>query len=184
MSQPTIYCLGFLFTDERDAVVLIEKQRPDWQRGKWNGIGGHVEEGERPEQAMRREANEEIGARMSLAWEPFAIMDAPAWICYCYRAFDTQAAEEASGDADGGEAVAYCPLAGLATRPLLANLQWLIPLALDSGAKNNPAERLQTSLINYGGCRDLWDLIAADSVPASEYFADLRSRLSHEGTNP
>lgn len=52
------YVLGFAF-DRRGAVALICKARPDWQRGKWNGIGGHVEPGERPKKAMVREFKEE-----------------------------------------------------------------------------------------------------------------------------
>lgn len=51
------YVLGFYLTP--DGVVLIRKIKPAWQFGKWNGIGGSIEEGETPLQAMMREFREE-----------------------------------------------------------------------------------------------------------------------------
>lgn len=54
------YVLGFAF-NRFDQVLLIRKERPDWQRGKMNGIGGKVEKNETHLQAMRREFVEECG---------------------------------------------------------------------------------------------------------------------------
>lgn len=53
------YCLGFLLTDDLKTVILIQKNRPDFQKGKLNGIGGSIEKGETPLQAMIRECKEE-----------------------------------------------------------------------------------------------------------------------------
>lgn len=127
-----VYCLGFLFTEERDAVVLIKKARPDWQRGKFNGIGGHVEAGESPLQAMQREASEEAGIAFAVQWRLFAIMRGADWKCHCFRAFDTPEAEQANGGGDSDEKISYVPLSRLSAKPLLPNLAWLIPLALDA----------------------------------------------------
>lgn len=52
------YVLGFCIDANLD-VLLIRKDRPEWQRGRLNGLGGHVEEGEAPSQAMQREFREE-----------------------------------------------------------------------------------------------------------------------------
>lgn len=52
------YILGFAF-DQFGAVALIEKKRPAWQAGKWNGIGGHREDGETGHQGISREFHEE-----------------------------------------------------------------------------------------------------------------------------
>lgn len=60
MSKITDYVLGFAF-DQYGAVALINKKRPDWQAGKWNGIGGHREPGETGHEAMSREFHEETG---------------------------------------------------------------------------------------------------------------------------
>ena len=42
------YCAGFLFDPEKELVVLIEKQKPAWQKGKLNAVGGKIEQGETP----------------------------------------------------------------------------------------------------------------------------------------
>ena len=42
-------------------VLLIRKNRPDWQAGKLNGVGGKIEPGEFPIEAMVREFQEETG---------------------------------------------------------------------------------------------------------------------------
>ena len=53
------YVLGFAFrSDER--VLLMTKSKPDWQAYRLNGIGGKMEVGEDPLQAMTREAAEEV----------------------------------------------------------------------------------------------------------------------------
>lgn len=57
------FVLGFYIT--RSGAILICKTRPEWQRGKWNGIGGRIEEGETPLQAMVREFEEEAGFKTS-----------------------------------------------------------------------------------------------------------------------
>lgn len=61
------YVLGFIFDSykvgdkqERFVSVLLErKQRPAWQAGKLNGVGGKIELGESPFEAMHRECKEE-----------------------------------------------------------------------------------------------------------------------------
>lgn len=55
------YVLGFMFNEAESKVILIFKNRPAWQAGKLNGIGGKIEEGETPIQAMNREFAEETG---------------------------------------------------------------------------------------------------------------------------
>lgn len=55
------YVMGFVFNTHRNKVLLIEKRRPDWMAGRWNGIGGHIEKGETPYEAIVRECNEETG---------------------------------------------------------------------------------------------------------------------------
>jgi hypothetical protein len=59
----TRYVLGFMVWGS--LVSLIRKKRPKWQAGKLNGVGGHVEEGEPPRNAMAREFFEETGVKTS-----------------------------------------------------------------------------------------------------------------------
>lgn len=53
------YCLGFFFDPEFKEVALIRKLKPEYQKGKLNGIGGSIEELETPHHAMVREFYEE-----------------------------------------------------------------------------------------------------------------------------
>lgn len=54
------YVLGFAFTPD-NRVALIQKRKPAWQAGRWNGIGGKIEGAETPVLAMSREFQEETG---------------------------------------------------------------------------------------------------------------------------
>lgn len=54
-----IYVLGFAFNYVGSKVVLIKKNRPDWQKGRLNGVGGKKEDGETLLKAMVREFKEE-----------------------------------------------------------------------------------------------------------------------------
>lgn len=67
------YVVGFLF-DTSLNVVLIEKIKPEWQAGRLNGIGGHVEEGEDDLEAMIREFKEEAGVIFK-DWELVNILE-------------------------------------------------------------------------------------------------------------
>ncbi len=42
------YVVTFLFTPDLQKVWLIEKQKPEWQKGCLNGIGGKIEDYEAP----------------------------------------------------------------------------------------------------------------------------------------
>jgi 8-oxo-dGTP diphosphatase len=57
----TKYVCGFAFSPNHTLVYLIRKKRPTWQAGKLNGIGGKVNIGESPIQAIVREFKEECG---------------------------------------------------------------------------------------------------------------------------
>ena len=55
------YVVGFAFTKGLKDVALILKNKPANLEGKLNGIGGKIEAGEKPLEAMIREFNEEAG---------------------------------------------------------------------------------------------------------------------------
>mgnify|MGYP001571225688 CR=1 FL=1 len=75
------YVLGFLFERQGRLVWLIKKARgPAHLIGKYNGIGGKVEPGENPEEAMRREAREEIDVDCPWVWYG-SMGSAGIWTC-------------------------------------------------------------------------------------------------------
>lgn len=51
--------VGFVFTPDFEKVLLMHKNRPDWQKGFVNGVGGKFEEGETGLQCIVREVQEE-----------------------------------------------------------------------------------------------------------------------------
>lgn len=53
------YVVTFLFTTSMDKVWMVEKQKPEWQKGCLNGIGGKIEKDELPKEAAIRELKEE-----------------------------------------------------------------------------------------------------------------------------
>lgn len=64
------YVVGFMFDPSLQLVLLIRKNRPDWQAGRLNGIGGKIEDGEASIDAMIREFKEEAGL-LYRSWLPF-----------------------------------------------------------------------------------------------------------------
>lgn len=59
LKDPVTYSMGFAVSTDGQRVLLLEKARPAFLAGQWIGVGGHIEEGETPLEAMIREAKEE-----------------------------------------------------------------------------------------------------------------------------
>lgn len=58
-----IYTLGFAF-DPYGRVALIKKAKPEWQAGRYNGIGGKHDGKELNAECMSREFEEETGVHI------------------------------------------------------------------------------------------------------------------------
>lgn len=52
------YTLGFIHCPETDSVLLLNRQKSPWM-GRWNGVGGKLEEDESPLDCIIRETQEE-----------------------------------------------------------------------------------------------------------------------------
>ena len=59
MRRKTYYTIGILLNQEYTRVLLIQKTKPAWQKGKFNFPGGHIEPGEHPAECVSREFKEE-----------------------------------------------------------------------------------------------------------------------------
>lgn len=124
----TRYVAGFAFDREAGLVALIRKARPEWQAGRLNAIGGHIEPGERPHDAMVREFEEETGARIPW-WDHFATVSGDWGCVYFYRTDVPGLLDRVSTTTD--EPVECYRVSELGSVPdTLPNLSWLIPLAL------------------------------------------------------
>lgn len=54
------YCIAFVFTNDYEKVLLVKKEKPEWQKGLWNGVGGKLKPNELPVEGMNREFAEEV----------------------------------------------------------------------------------------------------------------------------
>lgn len=64
--------VGFAFDLKNNHLVLVVKDHPQWMAGKLNGVGGKIEAGETPKQAMVREFFEEAGVpSLEDSWQLF-----------------------------------------------------------------------------------------------------------------
>lgn len=81
------YVAGFLFSECQKYVAMVRKNKPEWQKGKLNGIGGKIEAGETPHEAMVREFREETGILIP-AWDNTAIINGNGWTVYFFHQFD------------------------------------------------------------------------------------------------
>jgi 8-oxo-dGTP diphosphatase len=119
------YACGFLFSRDRGRVLLIGKRRPAWQAGRLNGVGGKIEPGETPAQALRREFREEAALDVP-DWQEVLVLTGPDWRGHFFRA---------AGDVDAARSVTDELLEIHAIRPLppdtIPNLRWIIPMLLD-----------------------------------------------------
>ena len=117
------YVVGFLRS--RDRILLIEKNKPDWQAGRLNGVGGHIEMGESPLTAMRREFKEEAGLDIQY-WYKSAVMRGLNWIVHVFFAYGpVHQATSITDEEVFVVSVNYLP------NHVLPNLHWLIPLSFD-----------------------------------------------------
>ena len=119
------YSCGFLFSPDRQRVLLIRKRRPAWQAGKLNGVGGKVEPGESAMEAMIREFREEAGLEMT-SWEQILTLSGDDWRGHFFRAF---------GEVDEAVAITDEQLEIHRVDALpgdtIPNLHWMIPMMLD-----------------------------------------------------
>jgi len=140
------YVAGFMFSQDRQFVVLIRKQKPAWQKGKLNGIGGKVEAEESSLSAMVREFQEETGFQTTASqWSHFCKMegkandDGGAFIVHFFATLGDLTLLK-SMEAEQLESVIVASLHPLHPETI-ENLPWLIALALalDHLADGRPA---------------------------------------------
>lgn len=127
------YVCGFMFDLTMKKVILIQKNKPEWQKGLLNGVGGKIEIiDDSINHAMSREFLEETGLKTN----------AKDWNHFCnitdnentYRVHFFHTTNENYNDyATMEEELVICiNVDELHRHKTIPNLQWLIPMCLDN----------------------------------------------------
>jgi len=122
----THYVLGFLFSRNKQFVALIKKNKPEWQKGLLNGIGGKVEGGEDIYNAMQREFKEETGVDIE-RWLHFAKLEGEDFVVDVFKAFNDNVLNVNTMT----EETVYLFDLNFITLPTISNIPWLLEMALD-----------------------------------------------------
>lgn len=136
MSKKTMV-LGFLFSEKNTEVALIQKVKPEWQKGFLNGVGGKKEDGESLFAAMCREFEEETGMFVN-SWEHCITFECDGGTVFVWKANESLKMVRSIDcyRCENGEIVDVCEVNNLRNNnsdaKLLDNLHWMIPLLLDN----------------------------------------------------
>jgi 8-oxo-dGTP diphosphatase len=127
------YAAGFLIDPDRQQVVLLKKAKPTWQAGRYNAVGGKVEPGETPVEAMRREFLEEAGVDVPLSsWEKFVFMEGPGWECSFFRAWGDPLKCYTTDPIEPIEVFKVDTVKVMTSEQAISNVPWLLGIALNT----------------------------------------------------
>ena len=124
------YCCGALYDTTLNLVVLIRKETPEFQKGYFNLVGGKLEAGETPLDAMVREFREEANLTIT-DWKQFCVFSGSDFeITYFYSTIDAEKFVDIKSLTQE-QVVIWSISKGQHTLPLMANLDWAIPMSLN-----------------------------------------------------
>ena len=121
------YVAGLLFDDNASRVALVLKNRPAWQAGHFNAIGGKIEPDEGPSDAMTREFVEEAGVELEWTFQ-FVLGRADVYEVYFFAAWNTEALELVTTVED--EPIYILDPLNLPENTIF-NIRWITPLIMD-----------------------------------------------------
>jgi len=127
------YVAGLLYSDNGLRVSLILKNRPVWQAGFYNAIGGKIEPGETPLEAMKREFIEEAG--VDISWNPRFSLQGPEFTVHFFSCHDSEAMNHLRTCTD--EVVDVFEV-GRLPENMIPNLRWIIPMLNDFSILEQP----------------------------------------------
>lgn len=135
-TKHTHYVAGFMFSPDQQHVALIRKDKPAWQAGKLNGIGGKVEDNETACEAMIREFEEEAGLKtLESQWNHYCSMkgrtseEGDTFEVNFFAIFGFLAQLQSME----AEKIEIVPLSAIypGRIDMVENLPWLVSIALD-----------------------------------------------------
>lgn len=122
------YVLCFLFDKMSKYVALVHKNKPAWQAGKLNGIGGKVEPGETADTACSREFLEETGVEIPVEqWRHFLTLSGTGFALYAYVAFNDRVFYCKTIES---EVIEVFKVDDINYSKCVDNLKWIIPLSM------------------------------------------------------
>lgn len=130
------YVNGFMVTDLNPTVsfgLFILKNRPAFQAGKWNGIGGKVEADEQIYNAMAREFREETGIHtVPENWLHCVTLYASDAVVHFFRSVQAESVLFSAKTMED-EQVRVLRIKDILTQSYstLPNMQWILPLCLN-----------------------------------------------------
>lgn len=130
--------IGFIFNPDFSQVLLITKNRPTWQAGLVNGLGGKCEMGETTVECVTREIYEE--AKLAIPAQNWQYITQIIWAEWKVEIFATVFhghMNQAQSQTD--ELIAWYSVGKLPSN-VMSNLRWLIPLSIDVMTKENPPQ--------------------------------------------
>lgn len=113
-----------------DQILVVEKNKPEWQAGRYNLVGGKIEAGESPEQAAIRELEEESGLKPVTKPQMMGAIFGSWGTVYCVRiaVFDGKI-QQGIGET---EKVMWVRWDNLRDNPkLIPNLRVIIPMMMN-----------------------------------------------------
>jgi 8-oxo-dGTP diphosphatase len=130
---------NLIFLFYKDEVLLIKHNSEEKIGfGKWNGIGGHIEEGEDPRQAAIRETKEESGLDIQkFNLEFITIIPEDSHFGICLFIFTANSRTKRINESAEGQLM-WVKVCQLAQYPLMEDLQIILELILKRKHKKKP----------------------------------------------
>jgi len=122
------YVAGFMFSPDFENVILIQKEKPEWQKGKYNAVGGKIEDVESAPQAMAREFKEETSIETKWEdWQNLCRIGDETYVVYFFYTTNENWRDYLTTT---DEEVFHIPVMDLNTikHQIIPNLEWLIPI--------------------------------------------------------
>lgn len=126
------YVVGFLFSDDMEKVLLIHKRHgPQCVVGLWNGVGGGIEIGESPYQAMVREFEEEAGVKTrEHDWRRLTTLVSMTAVVHFFWMKSSELLHQTHDCTDEETRIFPSTLSGVSNM-VVPNLRWMISFLCD-----------------------------------------------------
>lgn len=125
------YVAGFIFDLAAQRVLLIKKNKPVWQAGLYNGIGGSIELNESPLDAIIREVKEEVNLSIK-TWKNFCELKGEGFSVEFFYTFTNKIPEFKNNTSE----IASIFQVKLIPENIVNNIGWLINMALRHEQEN------------------------------------------------